>query len=489
MGHAHIGVCLGLVIAVVAAGYGRVLVAGEAVATVGGRGYLIQNASLVLTMDPNLGDRSILGQLENGDVLIVGDQIAAVGVKLSAPSGVKVIDGRGMVVMPGFVDTHDHLWQSLIRGCAADDDLNGWLNRCVFPFNTSPFSETDAYAGVRLSATGLIDTGVTTAVDWSHAFNPGFVRGNLRALTDSKMRFVFAMFGAQSDGSDIIAAKQEFIDDNPLATLQVATHPAPFLATHVEDMTAVAQLLGVKLHVHLLEDISQVGEDPLGVLQAAGALALGRDLYTAHSIHLGDGNIETLKTLNAAVSHQPLSNMRLASGIMRYPDIQEAGLRIGLGLDGGTNDTTDAFNNMRAAVGLQRATSRDAAPVAHRGRGASRGHPGRRRSAGHAAQDRLADPGQAGRPYRDRTTRAQLRSAAPPRQPDRLQRPAAERQVGVRGRPRTQGERQGNGREPRRVAQGCPGREQPHQAVHPAVTTSKIPLILLFSGLRNTTRD
>ena len=61
MRHAHIGVCLGLVIAVVAAGYGRVLDAGEAVATVGGRGYLIRNASLVLTMDPNLGDRSILG--------------------------------------------------------------------------------------------------------------------------------------------------------------------------------------------------------------------------------------------------------------------------------------------------------------------------------------------------------------------------------------------------------------------------------------------
>jgi len=283
-----------------------------------------------------------------------------VGVKLSAPSGVKLIDGRAMVVMPGFVDTHDHFWQSLIRGCAADDDLNGWLSRCVFPLNTSPFSETDAYAGVRLSATSLIDTGVTTAVDWSHAFNPGFVRGNLRALTDSKMRFVFAMFGAQRDGSDIIAAKQEFIDDNPLATLQVAAHPAPTLATHVKDMTAVAQSLGLKLHVHLLEHISQVAEDPLGVLQAAGAFALGRDLYTAHSIHLSDGHIKTLNTLNAAVSHQPLSNMRLASGIMRYPDIQEAGLRIGLGLDGGTNDTTDAFNNMRAAVGLQRATSRDA---------------------------------------------------------------------------------------------------------------------------------
>src|SRR5262245_60399523 len=145
MKHAHVGACLGLVIGVVAAGYGRALDTGEAAAIVARGGYLIQNASLVLTMDPNLGDRSILGQLENVDVLLVGGEIAAVGVNLSAPSGLNVIDGRGMIVMPGFVDTHDHLWQSLIRGCAADDDLNGWLNRCVLPLNTSPFSETDAY--------------------------------------------------------------------------------------------------------------------------------------------------------------------------------------------------------------------------------------------------------------------------------------------------------------------------------------------------------
>src|SRR5262244_3859922 len=358
--HAYGGICLGFVIEGVAMGNARDRDTGTHTSHSGGNGYLLQQASLVLTMDPHLGAGGLLGQLEDADVLIVGDHIAAVGMHLAAPSGVTVIDSRGMIVMPGFVDTHDHLWQSLIRDCATDEDLTGWLSRCTFPLGTTPFSETDAYVGVRLSTTGLIDTGVTTAVDFSHAFNPGFVRGNLRALTDSKMRFVFAMFGAQSDGSDIIAAKQEFIDGNPLATLQVATHPAPFRATHVENMTAVALSLGVKLHLHLLENISQVDEDPLGVLQTAGAFALGRDLYTAHSIHLSDRNIKALKILNAAVSHQPLSNMRLASGIMRYPDIQEAGLRIGLGLDGGTNDTTDAFNNMRAAVGLQRATLRDA---------------------------------------------------------------------------------------------------------------------------------
>jgi 5-methylthioadenosine/S-adenosylhomocysteine deaminase len=347
MRRAHIGVVLALVI-VVAAGAGQAL----------GGGYLIRHAALVLTMDPRLGDGSVLGQLKNADVLMVDDEIKAVGVNLPKPAGTSVIDGRGMIVMPGFVDTHDHLWQSLIRGCAADDDLNGWLSRCTFSLSGN-ISEADTYAGVRLSAAGLIETGVTTVIDWSAPFGTPFIRGNVRGLTDSKLRFAFAMFGSASDGSDIVAIKEEFIDGNPLATLQVATHPAPSFATHVAEATAIAKALGVKLHVHLLEHSSNVPEDPLGVLQAAGAFALGRDLHAAHVVHASDKNIATLASLQASVAHQSLSNMRLASGIMRYPDIQAAGIRIGLGLDGGTNDTTDAFNNMRAAVGLQRATSLD----------------------------------------------------------------------------------------------------------------------------------
>jgi 5-methylthioadenosine/S-adenosylhomocysteine deaminase len=348
MRRAHIGIVLTVVIGVVAAGHGHAL----------GSGYLIRNAALVLTMDRSLGDRSLLGQLKGADVLIEGDEIAAVGVNLLAPSEVKVIDGRGMIVMPGFVDTHDHLWQSLIRGCAADDGLNGWLSRCTFPLSTN-ISEADAYAGVRLSAAGLIDTGVTTVVDWSAPFGTPFIRGHVRGLTDSKLRFAFAMFGSASDGSDIVAIKEEFIDGNPLATLQVATHPAPSFATHVAEATAIAKDLGVKLHFHLLEHVSNVPEDPLGVLRTAGAFDLGRNLHAAHVVHASDDHIATLAGLGASVSHQPLSNMRLASGIMRYPDLQAAGIRTGLGLDGGTNDTTDAFNNMRAAVGLQRATSLD----------------------------------------------------------------------------------------------------------------------------------
>ena len=129
----QIWVFLVCVLGVAALGWSRDLVAGD-----GQKGYLIKNASIVLTMDPSRRGRGLLGPLENADVLILGDSIAAVGNLEQPPKGVQVIDGRGMLVMPGFVDTHDHLWQSLIRGCATDADLNGWFSRCVAPFFSPP---------------------------------------------------------------------------------------------------------------------------------------------------------------------------------------------------------------------------------------------------------------------------------------------------------------------------------------------------------------
>jgi 5-methylthioadenosine/S-adenosylhomocysteine deaminase len=348
----------------VTAGLLAVRVAPVAAENVEGGGYLIRNASLVLTMDPNLGDRSLLGQLEDADVLIEGDEIAAVGVNLSAPPGVNVIDGRGMIVMPGFVDTHDHALQSIIRGCAADDNVVGWLSRCTAGIRAAVPTESEIYAAVRLSTVGLIDTGVTTVVDWLGRFETPVYRGDVRALVDSQMRFSVAVFGFAADGSDLAATvslvKQEFIDPNPLATLQIASSPNPGTAAHVAVASQLALSLGVKLHVHLLENIADLASNQMQVLQNNGAFALGRDLHVAHFVHASDADIATIAGLHASVAHNSLSNMRLASGIMRYPDIQNAGIRIGLGLDGGTNDTTDMFNNMRVAVGLQRAKSLDA---------------------------------------------------------------------------------------------------------------------------------
>ncbi|MFC0116315.1 amidohydrolase family protein [Kibdelosporangium aridum] len=314
----------------------------------GGR-TLIRGASMVLTMDP------ALGTLENADVLIDGDRITAVGRGVDAGRA-KVIDGRGKIVMPGFVDLHTHLWQSLIRGCATDKELNGWLGGCVLPLQGSPVNGADAYAGARLSTLDAISTGVTTVTDWSHAFNADFARGNLQALADSKQRFVFA-FMAGTDAwiaPEVRRVKKE-LDTNPLAHLMIGTHPANWNVANVEASQQLAQELGVPLNVHLLESKADPATDQMGVLRRAGALRPG--LLANHVVHATDAELDELAAHDVRIAHNPLSNMRLASGVARVPEMKARTMKFGLGLDGGTNDTSDMFNNMRAAVGLQRAQS------------------------------------------------------------------------------------------------------------------------------------
>lgn len=316
---------------------------------------LIHNAALIITMDPNVGAGD-LGILDNADILFEGDKIKKVGQDLNRV-GAQVVDATGKIVLPGFVDTHNHLWQSLIRGCATDKDLNGWLAACVFPLSGFNFSAADAYAGVRLSTLDLISTGVTTTVDWSHAFTRAFVRGNLQALSDSGLRFVFAYLGSADPAviADMRLVKRTLIDPNPRATFQVASHPgtAPFILPNLIAMSNLAKELSVKLHVHLLENVSQTADQAFEALKQARAL--GPDLLGAHGIHLTDAEINILATHDVRILHNPLSNMRLASGVIRLPELKQAGVQVGLGIDGGTNDTSDMFNDMRAALGLQRA--------------------------------------------------------------------------------------------------------------------------------------
>jgi 5-methylthioadenosine/S-adenosylhomocysteine deaminase len=322
-----------------------------------GRPTLIRNAALVLTMDPTAGQGEV-GMIADTDVLIVGDTIAEVGRRLP-PNGADVVDATGKIVMPGFVDTHNHLWQSLIRGCGVNRDLNGWLAACVFPLFGFNFSQADVYAGVRLSTIDLIATGVTTTVDWSHAFTPAFVRANIQALSDSGLRFALAYRGSADPAviADMRLVKRTLIDANPRAVFQVGSHPGTesFFLPALVAMTNLAKELNVQLHVHLLENISQRDDMPIEAL--AQAKALGPNLLGAHGIHLLDNEIQILAEHDARILHNPLSNMRLASGVIRLHALKQAGIQVGLGLDGGTNDTSDMFNNMRAALGLQRATS------------------------------------------------------------------------------------------------------------------------------------
>lgn len=336
---------------------------------------LIHNASLVLTMDPSLGDHTPLGMIENGgDVLLKGNQIVAISPDLVATGNVDEIDASGKIVMPGFVDVHDHLWQSIERGCGLDKDVTGWIAECNTPVgrpntlpspNTqAPLSQEEVYAAVRLSTVDLVGTGVTTVADFSHSFTPAFAAGNVSALEDSGLRFVFVYRGVNNAATiyDIHQLKSQRIDPNPLATLQLGS---PNNNGDLVAMLSLAEELDTLLHVHLVENIRDRGTDlnseavPITLLKNAclpnGHCAFGPRLVAAHAVHLNDGEIADFATAGVRVAHNPASNMRLASGVMRTGDMHAAGIPLGLGLDGGTNDTADMFVNMRDAIGLQRA--------------------------------------------------------------------------------------------------------------------------------------
>jgi 5-methylthioadenosine/S-adenosylhomocysteine deaminase len=130
---------------------------------------LIRDADLMMTMEPRLGDGE-LGLIAGGDVCIEGTRIAVVGKGLDG-SGARIVEATGKIVLPGFVDVHNHLWQSLIRGCGMSLSLGDWLQTCVFPVGRIDITAHEAYAVVRVSTLDLLSTGVTTVVDWSHAFS------------------------------------------------------------------------------------------------------------------------------------------------------------------------------------------------------------------------------------------------------------------------------------------------------------------------------
>ena len=323
---------------------------------------LIRGAALVLTMDPEQGSGP-LGALEDADVLLDRGRIAALGRHLPATGHPRILDARGEIVLPGFVDTHNHLWQSLIRGCGTDRELKGWLAACVGPLFHSTISGDDAYAGVRLSTLDEISSGVTTVTDFSHAFNAGFARGNLRALADSGLRFVFAYYAADDPAvrDEVRRVKREVIDPNPRARLQVGSHPTIATVAALTAARRLADELGAALNVHLAESPADADDHQMEALRQAGALRPRAGLVVAHAIHLSAAELDELAADGVGVAHNPLSNLRLATGVMPLRAMAARHMKIGLGFDGGTNDTSDMFNAMRVAVGLQRATSLDAA--------------------------------------------------------------------------------------------------------------------------------
>lgn len=187
------------------------------------------------------------------------------------------------------------------------------------------------------------------------------MRGNLNALSESGLRFVYVYNGSNNPTTlqDIPVVRQTIVDPHPRAAgFHIGARPfMPVTgSTPFEVLLALARNLGVKVNSHVLENIADRTSEPMQALALTDAL--GPNLILNHMIHVTDDEMALLAAHDVRLTHNPLSNMRLASGTMRLPEFHQAGIKVGLGTDGpGTNDNSNFFDVMRIAVGLQRVKS------------------------------------------------------------------------------------------------------------------------------------
>jgi 5-methylthioadenosine/S-adenosylhomocysteine deaminase len=311
--------------------------------------------------------------LSPGAVAIDGDRIAGVGTPEQialAFSSRHVIDSTGKVVLPGLVNTHGHAPMVLYRGLADDLALMEWLEKYIFPAEARTVSPEMVRIGTRLAALEMIQSGTTTFADMYY-FEEEIAKATraagLRAvLGQTIIRFPVA--DAKTPEDELIRSEafiKSFKGDS-LITPAVAPHSAYTLekATLLASRD-LALKYDVPMLIHLAETADEVriikaqsGLTPVGYLDSLGFWT-PRTL-AAHGVWVTDEDIAILKRRGVGVSHNPESNMKLASGTAPVPKYLAAGVSLGLGTDGAaSNNDLDMFEAMRLAAFLHKLQSQD----------------------------------------------------------------------------------------------------------------------------------
>ena len=338
---------------------------------------LAKNAEILVTMD---GARR---ELKGAGIYAVDGKITAVGRTEELPATADtVLDLTGQIVLPGFVNTHHHLNQTLTRNLPAGQNNN------LFPWLKAHYriwARVDAEASRASTLIGLAElalSGCTTVFDHSYLFKNGnCVDVQIAAAREIGVRF-HASRGSMSLGeskgglppddcvedeafilSDSERVIRTYHDPAPGAMTQVALAPcSPFSVTTslLKDSAALARQHGVRLHTHLCETFDEqrytlatTGLRPVEWMETLGWL--GDDVWFAHAIHVNDAEIGKFAHTGCGVAHCPCSNMRLGSGIAPVKKYLAAGVKVGLGVDGSaSSDASNILLETRQAMLLAR---------------------------------------------------------------------------------------------------------------------------------------
>jgi len=307
-----------------------------------------------------------------GDVLIVGSRISAIAPNAPAPADAEVLDRRGHYVMPGLVQTHLHLVQTLFRGMAEDLTLLEWLRLRVWPLEAA-HDEASIRASVRLGLLELLLSGTTTILDMGttklgDAVAEELVRSGIRAhfgqaMMDTGDGAPPGLLETTRASLDASAALHKRWHRSANGRIQYAYAPRFALSCTrelLEAVTALAKMNDVLVHTHTNEDPNErtaieaaTGRAPIAYLVETG-LASERAV-AAHAVHVDDAELAQLQATRMSVTHCPTSNLKLGAGVADVDRLRKARITVGLGADGAAcNNRLDGFEEARMASLLAR---------------------------------------------------------------------------------------------------------------------------------------
>ena len=325
---------------------------------------LIKNG-IVLTQDASLGE------LPRADVLVEDGAIAAVGPDLAADDA-RVIDAEGDVVIPGFIDTHRHTWETSIRTCAPDYALVTYFGSILDKFGPH-YRPDDVVAANRWGALECINAGITTLVDWSHIMNtPAHADAAIEGLRDSGIRSVFAYgfgntslqdwwFGPDWTGSRLTCdgddarriRKQYFNGDDGRITMALATRGPGFCQPDVVRYDwELAKELGLNITVHVAMD--RFAATKLQIVKLRDMDLLYPNTTYVHASHFTDEEWALARDSGGNVSFAPQIEIQMGHGWAPAVTALEHGVPIGLSSDVATTASADQFTQMHSILGSER---------------------------------------------------------------------------------------------------------------------------------------
>jgi 5-methylthioadenosine/S-adenosylhomocysteine deaminase len=328
---------------------------------------VIHNGTLI-TMN---SDFDIIG---DGVLCIKNDKLAKIEPRKNyepLPDGKKIIDARGGIIMPGLVNTHTHLPMALFRGLADDLPLSKWLNEYIFPAEANHIHPDSVRLGALLSDAEMLLSGTTTCCDGY--FHEDHVAA---AMNEIGMRAILGQgvidFPApgvpkpEDNVNNALKFIQKWKYKSPLITPSIFCH-SPYTCSEATLKKAkdAADAKGVLFQIHAAETKDEYVSiqtthhtTPLKYMDKIGIV--DRNTLLVHAVWLDDDDIEIVAKRGASVSHNPESNMKLASGIAPVPALLKAGVTVGLGTDGcASNNNLDLFSEMDTAAKLHKVNAMD----------------------------------------------------------------------------------------------------------------------------------